>query len=530
MAQDPVADFLRQLNTSDRARAAAWDAVYASKDDTDAQARLSSLPFSDDIRAQLWDLRAGGSLTGTVTEPKPAATEDFMDPQAQPEGSAIGRFLSNAGEMLNPVTAIKGIANAITPEALGGVGPVATAKNIVAAQGEQFSKAGQAMGEGRYVEAAGHGMAGALPLIGPAAANAGEQIASGDVAGGLGGGAGLLAGAGLAGPAMRGAGKVVQPLAKKTGEVLYQSALKPTKATLKDVRTPAGAGPDAARQALVQTGLKEGIPVTARGARKVETLIDSLNAEVQQRLDDATNAGKKIDPVLVEQRIQEVAKDFANQINAQPDLKAIDTVRENFMENPAVKGQDGIPVQTAQEMKTNTYKGLRGKYGRELGGTIEAEKAGARGLREGIEQAAPEVAGLNAREGALIPLERAIADAMQRRGNYAIFGLTPLVGAIPAIASGNPLALLASLIDRAPGLVSRGGIWINRTGQRSGKATQAAAKASATGNAASHVEQRRSAPAEPHAEPSGPRERSTTPTGPRSRTRVRPWLEATQEQ
>jgi hypothetical protein len=39
----------------------------------------------------------------------------------------------------------------------------------------------------------GHGAAAVLPLIGPAAANAGEQIASGDIAGGLGAGTGVLA-------------------------------------------------------------------------------------------------------------------------------------------------------------------------------------------------------------------------------------------------------------------------------------------------------------------------------------------------
>ena len=58
---------------------------------------------------------------------------------------------------------------------------------------QEWEKAGTAGLEGRYSEALGHAAAGSLPLIGPAAAQAGEQIGSGDVAGGSGAGLGLIA-------------------------------------------------------------------------------------------------------------------------------------------------------------------------------------------------------------------------------------------------------------------------------------------------------------------------------------------------
>ncbi len=465
-----VEAYLRSLNTSDRARAAAWDAVYSVKDDAEAQTLLAQLPFSDDVKATLWDARKG-------MEPEAAAPP--VAPEPPP--SATSRFFSNAGEMLNPVSAIKGLAHAVRH-------PLDTGAQMLSASGEQLGKAKEAVGQGRYSEAVGHTF-GAIPIIGPAAAAAGEQIASGDVAGGLGKGAGLVLGAGLAGPATRTVGKVVKPVAQATGRRLYQSALKPTKAVLNDVRPVAGT---TARETLLQTGLDEAIPVTARGVRKAETLIDSLNGEVQARIAKAAANGKTVDPVQVEQAIADVAKDFTNQINAQPDLAAIEAVRQNFATNPnasqVVAGPAGratlpkdIPVDVAQQMKTNTYKGLRGKYGVERGATIEAEKAGARGLREGIEQAAPEVAGLNAREGALISLEHALTDAMRRRGNYDVLGLKPAIGAATSAASGSLLPMLVTLVDRFPGMVSRAGIWINRTGQRSGRLTNAAGKATVAG-------------------------------------------------
>ena len=115
-----------------------------------------------------------------------ARPEDFTPQAHAPEGSAAGRFLSNAGEMLNPVTMAKGIGQAV-------MNPIDTTKALYEGQMRQFDKAGEAYSQGRYSEMFGHGAAGLLPAIGPVAAEAGEQIAAGDVAGGMGKGVGLLA-------------------------------------------------------------------------------------------------------------------------------------------------------------------------------------------------------------------------------------------------------------------------------------------------------------------------------------------------
>lgn len=441
-----------------------------------------SPPTDEEIKGVFSDYLKKRYESGRYT---PATSEQFTDAAQSPEGSAFGRFTRNFGAAVNPVAMARGLWSAATnlPE---------TATGIWNAQMGQFEKAGEAFnrgGIGGTVEAAGRVAAGALPLVGPAAAAAGDQIASGDVAGGLGAGAGLVVPAVAARPLTQAAGKVLKRPAQATARAVYQSALKPTKSVLNSMR--AGTGPDGARRLLIDTGLTEGAAVSPRGLTKVSNLIDSLNAAVQDKLKAYGAQGATIDPSKVDDAIAAVAKDFTDQINAQPDLAAIQAVRDNFATNPSVSkpmlpaapGQPAqmapgpIPIETAQRMKVNTYKGLRGKYGRELGGTIEAEKAGARALKEGISTAAPEVAPLNAREGTLIPLEEALADAMRRRGNYGMFGLTPIVAATPAVMSGNVMPLLAALADRMPGLVSRAGIWMNRTGSRSGRIVNAAGKA-----------------------------------------------------
>lgn len=105
---------------------------------------------------------------------------------ATPEGSALGRFASNAGEMLNPVTIAQGIYGAVRH-------PVDTTINIGRAQFDQGRQAVDLARQGRYSEAIGHGVAAAVPILGPAAAEAGDQIGAGDWAGGAGKAFGVLA-------------------------------------------------------------------------------------------------------------------------------------------------------------------------------------------------------------------------------------------------------------------------------------------------------------------------------------------------
>lgn len=123
----------------------------------------------------------------------PAMAQAIGEAESQPaeaEGSATSRFLSNAGEMLNPVNIAKGVYGAVRH-------PIDTATAIGQSHVDQFSKARTALNEGRMSEAFGHGLATITPVLGPVAAEAGEQIGSGDVAGGMGKAVGVLAPVGI---------------------------------------------------------------------------------------------------------------------------------------------------------------------------------------------------------------------------------------------------------------------------------------------------------------------------------------------
>ena len=281
---DPAADYLRSLNTSDRVRAAAWDAVYAP-DDATAQKLLQQLPFSDDVRAALWDLRGGGTLSGTPQAPTPASPGQFTERQPQPEGSAVGRFVGGAAEMLNPVTMARGLYQAVRH-------PLDTGATILQQQGAQFTKAAEDYERGRYSEMIGHAAAGAIPLIGPAAAEAGEQVGSGDVAGGLGKATGLLAPVVGAKPALKGAKKLASPALRETVAGALESGAQ---SRVADVISPK-VGPNKTRfgnQAervapqLARDLATDGAPITREG---YHAQVGQRLSQAEQGLDAATDA------------------------------------------------------------------------------------------------------------------------------------------------------------------------------------------------------------------------------------------------
>lgn len=304
---DAAADYLRTLHTSDRARAAAWDAVYAA-DDADAQRRLKELPFSDDVRADLWDIRSGASVSGG-SAPQAATAEQFMDPSQVPQGSALRRFVGNVAEQLNPITAAKGIYQAVSD-------PRATINNMIDAQAQQFSQAGQAFSEGRLSEAIGHGAAGVLPVIGPAAAGAGEQIATGDVAGGLGTGLGLMAA--TVGPRAKTVAKetvrIGSEIAPKTAARVAGWAERGAADRVADVMSPK-VGPNKTRfgnqaekvaPAVARDLAKDGAPLTREG---LHADMSARRAQAEQALDAAHDTRFKADtfetaPIIADLRAQ----------------------------------------------------------------------------------------------------------------------------------------------------------------------------------------------------------------------------------
>ena len=242
----------------------------------------------------------------------------------------------------------------------------------------------------------------------------------------------------------------------KSAEELYQKAL----------RLPITMSTEE-REALTQTGLREKILPRQSGLDKLDQTVADLQGKVRAAIDTDPNA--TVDPNEVARYGEGTRAKFAHQVDPARDLKAIDKVRQGFLDQfrpPEVKPSGlldawGEPIQPepgedrpltmkeAQAMKEGTYRALRGEYGELSSAAIEAQKALASGLRAKIAEHFPELNELNQREGQLLDLRPYIQRAVNRQINAAPLSMADTVtaGAAKVATHSNP-AMWAATIGR----------------------------------------------------------------------------------
>ena len=151
------------------------------------------------------------------------ASEPQQDPSAVLESPAAARFVKNLLQSFDP----RPIAQAI-------MSPVQTVQGMAQEHGRLGGEAMDAFNEGDYLQAAGYGASAAVPLLGPAAAAVGEQMGSGDVAGGLGAAVGTVGGALIPGGAAKFARAKLPAGLSGAAKRQYTQALSPTKTVMKE--------------------------------------------------------------------------------------------------------------------------------------------------------------------------------------------------------------------------------------------------------------------------------------------------------
>lgn len=286
------------------------------------------------------------------------------------------------------------------------------------------------------------GMRQADQLMDQGAYSAGGAVT--DIASQAGASPEVAAGAGVVGnmgvraiPTLVGAlaGKAIEPATKPAGRALMQSALKPSS---KDI-----ASGDSAK--AIETMLKGGFSATPGGVSKMRVIARSLSDDVDNIV---ANAKGTVDKDLLRAEIVEQLRKFRSQVNPKSDVSTILKAWDEF--KATTGGKAPIDIQTAQSLKKGTYKILGDKYARmgqvqDEAGT-QAQMALARGLRKGIEKAAPEVVPPNKRMTELI---NAIELAERRSGiagNRDIAGLAWLAD--------HPVAAGGMLADRSQAIKS----------------------------------------------------------------------------
>ena len=235
-------------------------------------------------------------------------------------------------------------------------------------------------------------------------------------------------------------GKMAAPAMQDVARSTMQSAAKPT---LESLRTG-----KAAR--AIETMLQEGISPTKGGVEQLRARIGDLNREITQLI---AASPEVVDKGKAASTLYALTDKVAKQANPQADLKAIETAWTNFLAHPLLTGKQTMPVQLAQELKQGTYRALGEKAYGELKGTeIEAQKAIARGLKDQISAAVPQVSQLNARESSLLNAlsvaeRRALMEANKNPAGLALLAKNPAAwAAFMADRSGPFKAIIARML------------------------------------------------------------------------------------
>jgi hypothetical protein len=424
MAQDPITDYLRGLQIPDEQKAELWDLMTSSPDAATLASNLERIGVDNNIKADLWDLKSGGGAGAGTDAPMPEADRPidpqtgrpvrvpgdpgfmpFGDEPERPDASMLelgGRAVGGALSTVNPVNIISGLYNAVRH-------PIDTGRAVINAQVDQGRQAAELFRRGgvaNTVEGIGRSAAAALPLIGPAAAHAGEEIGSGDprrMATGVGEAVGMAA----AGPAARAVTTRVAPLMRRGAERMIEATMRPGDDILAMTDLPINntASRAAARQQLARTALDEGVtPGLISGAHaRPRARMAELQTSAQNTL-----AGPAGDAAVVPQRIigpsqRGLMDRLQDQVGSGPDVRAAGEVAREATGNVRLTTPN---ARNLNRMASGNVDMVRARPG----ARADATRAIGRDARREIARAAPDTADDMGRMSRLEP----VAEAYER--------------------------------------------------------------------------------------------------------------------
>ena len=360
---------------------------------------------------------------------------------------AVGRFASNFANAVNPVPGIKAIVS--DPQGL----KHGIEENVFRPQVDQFGKAADAargkdefsgMGPiGRASEAFGHGLAGAVPLAGPAAANAGDQIGNGDVAGGLGSAAGLISTA--ATPLVtKGIGRGLQ----RAAEPVMENALG-----IRNIdRAPGGKMPGRAALDLTSGFKPETIENSARDAMADQTAARSAAMAAHP------NATPSLRPALDE---IEAARNKGLAGNS--DMSHLDPMREQLTtpRSGFAGATQGNPLTISELQDPDNFLAIRQRFGNDFtkfdharplpSETMNVGNRAYHQLTDEFHRAVPGTAEPDTNIANLMPVAESAAarklnaPPLQRMVGRFAPHTGALVGAVGGYHAGGPLGALAGI-------------------------------------------------------------------------------------
>ena len=251
----------------------------------------------------------------------------------------------------------------------------------------------------------------------------------------------------------------IQGVAEGVGGAVMKGIGKGAKAVYRGYLKPSLAAKNVGKAGeIVETALREGIPVSGGGQAKATNLIGELRQVVDAELQ---NSPASVDLRQIADKVRAYAQRY-NRPGADPaDFNAVLAVADRIDGHPSlgsaiqrVTAQTlDVPVAEANQVKRTLQETASASYGTpNASATKQATKVGAREARLAVEGAtggpSGTVASLNARESKLIDVARSVRQAVEREANQSkLYGVKTLasatVGGADYARNGDPVSAIA---------------------------------------------------------------------------------------
>ena len=203
------------------------------------------------------------------------------------------------------------------------------------------------------------------------------------------------------------------PAVRKAANRMYQSAAK-FSTTLNEAQ----------RIKVAQTAMDLEMRLGLSGWNKLFDELTEVNNRIAQMIDAAQVTGPKMPIEELYKHIGELKKKYKGSTLLAADAwDEIDATVARV--KLSMKGRKALTPKRAQTLKQGTYKDLKRFYekqGNHPAG-IETQKAIARSIKEYLEEVIPEIKQLNAYDGDLLELQKAIDRPISRIRNRDLWGL-----------------------------------------------------------------------------------------------------------
>lgn len=187
------------------------------------------------------------------------------------------------------------------------------------------------------------------------------------------------------------------------------------------------------RRQRVETALDEQIPLTKKGTDIIQERISMLGGQVDELIEAANQTGGTVPVSALFTRLNDLRRTRGGiRVGAKKDLARIDKLAGDFYNWVRENRKDGqMTVQDLQNFKRSAWNKVKWNQSRQKGKPVDRpyyENTGRR-AKEMIEDAVPEVADLNRRQGNLLDMQDVHADAVERLGKRQAVPLSGWLGA-----------------------------------------------------------------------------------------------------